>query len=392
MDVIDRLVAELALPPAAGPAHGLLVALPASLLVLAALAELFKSDGLGWRPGRVARVAMILGALTCLPAVATGVTQALDRELVGEALERHRLAGLSLTGLAWGAWLMGWIAGAGTRPRATGAYRILLLAAGLLAAGQLWWGAALAHGTERFESARRPPRLVSSPVEPSPDEAAPAPAEPVETAPTAGAGTLTAGSAAPVLAAPAQDVPADGAATPGAASPSAGPAPSLTAGQRDLLAALRDAGALAGPVAQDGPAVEVDLGRLGPAADDDLVARLEPLAPVLLWLDLGGSAVSGAGLESVGRLTALERLDLSRTGLVDDDLAALAPLAALVVLNLHGTALGDGALEHLATLPSLRRVYLWDTAVSAAGLAALEARRPDLTVVLGGSLPAASEG
>jgi len=348
MDVIDRLVADLALPPEAGPAHGMLVVLPLSLLVLAALAELLKRDSAGWRPGTLARLWLILGALTCLPVVLTGLTQALDRELGGEALAWHRLAGLTLTGLALVTWLFCWIASPGTRPRATGTYRLLLFATGVLAASQLWWGAALAHGTERFEQARRAPRLVSAPA------VVPSAAEVDSRLP----------------------------------EPSAADAASIAATLEQLLAA----GAMAGRVAQDSAAVEVDLGRLGPAADDGLVASLVPLAPVLLWLDLGGSAVTSEGLSALSGLTALERLDLSRTSIDDGGLVHLAGLRRLVVLNLHGAAVGDDGLERLAGLPALRRVYLWQTAVTDAGVARLQARRPDLTVVRGSSLPPVAEG
>ena len=56
-----------------------------------------------------------------------------------------------------------------------------------------------------------------------------------------------------------------------------------------------------------------------------------------MWLDLGGTAVTDAGLESVGRLAHVVRLDLSRTAVSDAGLAHLGDLAYLESLNLYGT-------------------------------------------------------
>lgn len=106
--------------------------------------------------------------------------------------------------------------------------------------------------------------------------------------------------------------------------------------------------------------------------DDARIAALRGLAPQVAWLDLGGTAVTDAGLAIVGQLPHLVRLDLDRTAVTDAGLAHLETLTYLESLNLYGTRIGDAGLARLEGLTKLRSLYVWGTAVTPAGIDRLE--------------------
>ena len=108
--------------------------------------------------------------------------------------------------------------------------------------------------------------------------------------------------------------------------------------------------------------------------DQDL-AKLAPIGPNLRWLDLGGTAVTDAGLTHLAAMPNLTRLHLERTRVTDAGLARLAALHGLEYLNLYGTEVTDSGLDQLQQLPKLKQVYLWHTKVTPdAGKAFAEAR------------------
>lgn len=112
------------------------------------------------------------------------------------------------------------------------------------------------------------------------------------------------------------------------------------------------------------PWLQCNASLAGARFTDAALARLAPLAPNLLWLDLAGTGVADAGLTQVAAMTHLNRLRLERTAITDAGLAALAGLTELESLSLHSTAVTDAGLEKLKSLPRLRRVFLWQTKVT----------------------------
>lgn len=105
-------------------------------------------------------------------------------------------------------------------------------------------------------------------------------------------------------------------------------------------------------------------------ADDAALARLEPLADLIVEAELARTPVTDAGLATVGRWTNLRSLDLSRTKVTGQGVAALAGLASLEALNLTDSAVDAAGIETVRAFPALRR--LW--AFGAPGMAAAEAR------------------
>ncbi|MCK5942347.1 MAG: YHS domain-containing protein [Planctomycetes bacterium] len=146
---------------------------------------------------------------------------------------------------------------------------------------------------------------------------------------------------------------------------------------------LRGQGAVVQRVAADTDAVEVNLSLLRDRVTDAWLAQLEPLAPVLVWLNVSRTAISDAGGEHLAKLTQLRRLNVSNTALGDAGVAALRGLAELHYLNAYGTKVGDGGLAPLAELPKLAQLYLWQSKVSKDGFAAARAGFDGVQVDLG---------
>ncbi|HEY1791479.1 MAG TPA: c-type cytochrome domain-containing protein [Opitutaceae bacterium] len=118
----------------------------------------------------------------------------------------------------------------------------------------------------------------------------------------------------------------------------------------------------------DGPWLDVNARPAGRSFGDRELAQLSPIAAAVQWLDLGGTAVTAAGLAPVAAMRNLERLRLDGLHVDDASLAGLSGLRRLASLNLRGTRVTDKGLMHLAGLPRLRSLYVWQTAVTPAGL------------------------
>lgn len=162
----------------------------------------------------------------------------------------------------------------------------------------------------------------------------------------------------------------------GIAAPDEAAAARIEAAQK----ALEELGAVALRVAADTPAVDVNASLLGGRFGDGQVPLLRDLAPVLVWLNLAGTAVTDAGLAELAGFAQLRRLNLSRTAIGDAGLAHLRGLARLEVLNLYGSKVTDAGLAHLREAPALRKIYAFETMVTAGGAAAWVAGRPGVAV------------
>lgn len=156
--------------------------------------------------------------------------------------------------------------------------------------------------------------------------------------------------------------------------------------ERDAaLAAVRERGGVAQPVAVGEPWAEVRLDLLGSEVTDDDIALLEPLAPTLVSLNLAGTGVTDAGVEALGAFARLRRLHLERTAVTDAGVAHLAEHPSLEYLNLYGTGVTDRSLVVAASMPALRRLYVWQTGASPEAASLLSALRPGLVVDAGAS-------
>jgi hypothetical protein len=93
------------------------------------------------------------------------------------------------------------------------------------------------------------------------------------------------------------------------------------------------------------------------------------------------SFVGDPEMQVVGKLTALERLDLHATDVGDAGVAEFGALENLRQLDLSLTSVSDAGLATLAQLPRLKEVILHGSMVTEKGIGGLRAKRGDLSVV-----------
>lgn len=115
--------------------------------------------------------------------------------------------------------------------------------------------------------------------------------------------------------------------------------------------------------------------------NDTKIGALDSLkvhAAALRELQLDGTALNDAALESLGLFTKLTALSLRKTAATSAGLAALKDLVALQSLDLSDTGVDGAVLAHLAKLPELKSLKLSNTKIDDASLAALR-EAPKLT-------------
>jgi uncharacterized membrane protein len=116
---------------------------------------------------------------------------------------------------------------------------------------------------------------------------------------------------------------------------------------------------------------------------DKELALLEPAAAQIVWVDLGRTKVTDAGLATVAKMKNLEKLHLENTAVTDAGLANLAGLTKLEYLNLYGTKVTDAGIAKLAANKALKKLFVWQTGVTHDGAKKLEASVPGLMVNVG---------
>ncbi len=104
--------------------------------------------------------------------------------------------------------------------------------------------------------------------------------------------------------------------------------------------------------------------------DDAALAKLAPIAPLIVEAELARTKVTDAGLKSLVRLPNLRSLDLTRTAVTAEGLASLAGLKNLEALNLTETSVDDAGVAKLKALPALKRVWLYGSKITETAFAA----------------------
>jgi mono/diheme cytochrome c family protein len=99
--------------------------------------------------------------------------------------------------------------------------------------------------------------------------------------------------------------------------------------------------------------------------DDAALARLAPVAALIVEAELARTRVTDAGLAALAPWENLRMLDLTRTAVTSRGLGAIARLPRLETLNLTDTAVDDAGVAHLKEMPALRKVWLFGTKTSA---------------------------
>lgn len=103
--------------------------------------------------------------------------------------------------------------------------------------------------------------------------------------------------------------------------------------------------------------------------DDVQLAQFQRFAPFIVEAELGRTAVTDAGIETVRQFKNLRALHLEGTAVTGRTLAELSSLSQLTYLNLSGTKVTSDALSPLKSMPNLRHLFLFNTPAEAASVA-----------------------
>ena len=98
--------------------------------------------------------------------------------------------------------------------------------------------------------------------------------------------------------------------------------------------------------------------------DDAALAKLAPVADLIVEAELARTKITDAGLVSLATFSNLRALDLTRTAVTSDGLGKLVPLQKLESINLTSTGVDDTGVARLKPLPALRKTWVFDTRVS----------------------------
>lgn len=170
----------------------------------------------------------------------------------------------------------------------------------------------------------------------------------------------------------------------------AGPAPDLGPGLAQAMAACQARGMLVLPVARGSSWLQVSASARGRDFDDDDLAPLAALAPVVVELNLSRTGVSDAGLARLAPMPNLVSLRLDGTAAGDEGaIAILGGAPHVQSVNLANTTVGPRTAQRLASVEGLRRAYLWGSRVTPESVAELQAARR--TARIEGGPPATAE-
>ncbi|HEY3394530.1 MAG TPA: hypothetical protein VGK58_17600 [Lacipirellulaceae bacterium] len=109
---------------------------------------------------------------------------------------------------------------------------------------------------------------------------------------------------------------------------------------------------------------------------DVTIQRLDEFPDLRSLHILHCPGVTDAGLQTLGSLKKLRRLDLRGTSITDQGLANLSTLIQLRELALSQTSVSDGGLVHLKPLTNLEWLALSNTAVTGDGVKTLKQHLP----------------
>ncbi|MEX6688923.1 c-type cytochrome domain-containing protein [Danxiaibacter flavus] len=161
------------------------------------------------------------------------------------------------------------------------------------------------------------------------------------------------------------------------------PAEQVTKADEKTIDALRKAGAIVIPVAQNSNYLQVNFLNDTVITPEKLQLIVQ-LKKQLVSLKLSNTNTNDAALDAIAQCTSLIKLFLDHTLITDKDLSKLNNLSKLRYLNLVGTAVTANGIKPLAQLKQLKRIYLYQTKVDKTLWAELQKQFPSAKLDSGG--------
>lgn len=88
---------------------------------------------------------------------------------------------------------------------------------------------------------------------------------------------------------------------------------------------------------------------------------LQEIKKQVVWLDLSNTGLRNEDLKIVGQLENLFKLNLSKNDISNQGILDLGELQYLTEINLYETQVNVAALDYLLKLPKIQRIYVWET-------------------------------
>ena len=117
--------------------------------------------------------------------------------------------------------------------------------------------------------------------------------------------------------------------------------------------------------------------------DKDL-QLLEQIKDQLIWLKLGNTKITDAGLIYVSKLKNITKIYVENTVVTDDGLGSLKNLQQLQYLNLTATNVTANGIAQLKELKNLQQIYLYKTGVTGRDYFKLKKLFPQTVIDTGG--------
>ncbi|HSI74566.1 MAG TPA: c-type cytochrome domain-containing protein [Lunatimonas sp.] len=118
-----------------------------------------------------------------------------------------------------------------------------------------------------------------------------------------------------------------------------------------------------------------------PFSTEELL-KLEPYFPYFSSVSLASADITDDELFFISKMENLRHLFVQKTGITGTGLPYLHSMSRLETLNISFTPMKDGHALHLLEFPALKKIYFFGTPVKKEVIAALQAYRPDLEIVL----------
>ncbi len=160
------------------------------------------------------------------------------------------------------------------------------------------------------------------------------------------------------------------------------PAAEVPTADEAVIKKLQEAGVPAVPVALGSNYLSANF--VNAATTESSLEMLAPLQKQLVWLNLGSTAITDAGMPALSKLGNLRKLNLNNTAVTDKGLEALKSNTHLQYLNLVGTKVSVKGVLALKNLAELKSIYLYQTNVKGTDWAALRKAFPRAMLDSGG--------
>jgi mono/diheme cytochrome c family protein/uncharacterized membrane protein len=149
-----------------------------------------------------------------------------------------------------------------------------------------------------------------------------------------------------------------------------------------VIEKLRKLGVAVTPVAQGSNYLSANF--ITAIFTDKDLQLLEPLKAQLIWLKLGSTKISDAGISFISKLTNLTKLYLENTNVTDNGAVQLKTLLQLQYLNVTGTKTTATGILQLQNLKNLQHIFLYKTTVTESDYTNLRKAFPAVLIDTGG--------